>query len=185
MFQSPVEFSTASTGTQRNGLVVGDFNGDGKMDLAAIVDQPQDLNLVLFLRGAHPANTPDPPSLVFNLHPIGTTSGPQTIALTNTGTASLTKSSIALTGVSAGNFAKTNTCWAHSSGHRKLPSHRDLFPARNWERECIAERDRHCSWQPAGDQSIWRHTTRSGCNHLADEHPLPEPIHGNERASAM
>src|SRR5439155_488805 len=51
-----------------------------------------------------------PTSLTFSTQAIGTTSAAKTVTLKNTGTASLTISSIAITGTNAGNFAQTHTC---------------------------------------------------------------------------
>jgi probable HAF family extracellular repeat protein len=57
-----------------------------------------------------PTATLSPTSLIFSTRAIGTTSAAKTVALKNTGTASLTISSIAITGTNAGNFAQTHTC---------------------------------------------------------------------------
>jgi hypothetical protein len=51
-----------------------------------------------------------PTSLSFGNQSVNTTSGVQTVTLTNGGTAALSLSSIALTGANAGAFAQTNTC---------------------------------------------------------------------------
>src|SRR5262249_2862453 len=53
-----------------------------------------------------------PTSLGFGNQNVGTTSAAQTISLTNTGTAALTISSIAISGTNAGDFAQTNNCSA-------------------------------------------------------------------------
>jgi Abnormal spindle-like microcephaly-assoc'd, ASPM-SPD-2-Hydin len=57
-----------------------------------------------------PAVTLNPTSLTFSSQNVGTTSAAQTFTLTNSGAASLTISSIALTGTNAGDFAQTNNC---------------------------------------------------------------------------
>ena len=57
-----------------------------------------------------PAVTLSPSSLSFGNQQINTTSTSQTVTLTNSGTAALTISSIALTGTNSGDFAQTNTC---------------------------------------------------------------------------
>jgi hypothetical protein len=57
-----------------------------------------------------PAMTLNPTSLSFGSRQIGTTSAPQTVTLTNSGTAALTISGITLTGTNPGDFAKTTTC---------------------------------------------------------------------------
>src|SRR5207247_1743426 len=54
--------------------------------------------------------TLSPTSLTFPAQAIGTTSAAKTVTLNNTGTTSLTISSIAITGTNAGNFAQTHTC---------------------------------------------------------------------------
>jgi len=49
-------------------------------------------------------------SLGFGNQNVGTTSASKMVSLSNTGTAALTISSIAITGANAGDFAQTNTC---------------------------------------------------------------------------
>src|SRR5207244_6328967 len=66
------------------------------------------------LRGAAAISGPNatlsPTSLTFSTQAIGTTSTAKTVTLKNTGTAILTISSIAITGINAGDFAQTHTC---------------------------------------------------------------------------
>jgi probable HAF family extracellular repeat protein len=57
-----------------------------------------------------PNVTLSPTSLTFSTQAIGTTSAAKTVTLKNTGTASLTIRSIAITGTNAGDFAQTHTC---------------------------------------------------------------------------
>ena len=57
-----------------------------------------------------PAVGLSPASLTFSTLPVGTTSGVQTVTLTNTGNAPLTISSIGMAGANPGDFAQTNTC---------------------------------------------------------------------------
>jgi probable HAF family extracellular repeat protein len=57
-----------------------------------------------------PTATLSPTSLTFSTQAIGTTSAAKTVTLKNTGTTSLTISSIAITGTNAGDFAQTHTC---------------------------------------------------------------------------
>jgi trimeric autotransporter adhesin len=92
------------------GLIAADFNGDGKMDLAGIDGAGSGLNLSILLQGAWPALTPSLSVLAFDQQPVGTTSAPQTVTLTNTGTVSLTISSLGMTGPNASEFSQTNTC---------------------------------------------------------------------------
>ena len=51
-----------------------------------------------------------PPNLIFNPQVSGTTSGPQTISVTNPGTAPVTLTSIALTGPNVADFPLVNSC---------------------------------------------------------------------------
>ena len=51
-----------------------------------------------------------PPSLNFGNQAVGTTSTPQVSRLTNTGSATLTITSISVTGANGGDFAETNNC---------------------------------------------------------------------------
>jgi len=51
-----------------------------------------------------------PTSLYFASVPVGTTSLPQTVTLTNVGTTTLTITGIAITGAKAGDFAQTHSC---------------------------------------------------------------------------
>src|SRR5207245_15942 len=49
-------------------------------------------------------------SINFGSQPVGKTSGPNTLTLTNTGQVTLTFQSITITGPNPGDFAQTNTC---------------------------------------------------------------------------
>jgi hypothetical protein len=51
-----------------------------------------------------------PPNLIFYPQTVGTTSGIESVTLTNTGVATLTISSISITGTNAADFAQSNTC---------------------------------------------------------------------------
>ena len=57
-----------------------------------------------------PAVTFSPTSLTFPSTIVGNPSSPQTITLTNSGSATLTISSITITGTNSGDFGKTTTC---------------------------------------------------------------------------
>jgi hypothetical protein len=65
--------------------------------------------------GVEPAVTLAPVSLTFTGQLITTTSAAQSVTLTNSGTAALTISSIAITGANSGDFAETNTCPASTA----------------------------------------------------------------------
>src|SRR5262249_13185248 len=53
-----------------------------------------------------------PTSVDFGAQPSGTTSDPRTVTLTNTGSATLSISSIAVTGPNSADFSRTTTCGA-------------------------------------------------------------------------
>jgi len=111
-FQSPVTFGAAAP---NGAIVAGDFNGDGKLDFAltnvvngaSTVATPTTL-----LQGLLPVLNGSPDPLVFPEQAIGTTSAPQTVTLTNSGTAaaSIAVSSIGFSGTNAGEFSQTNNC---------------------------------------------------------------------------
>lgn len=76
-------------------VVVGDFNGDGKPDIA-LTDYVDDLIITLLNTGTVTFSPTTP--LTFPTQLIGTTSAPLTATLTNNGTSSLTISSVSFSG---------------------------------------------------------------------------------------
>jgi hypothetical protein len=98
--------SSPATGTGPYSVAVGDFNGDGRLDLAVANYGGSTVSILV----QAPAVTLSPGDLSFGNQPVGTTSAPQTVMLTNSGSATLTISSISVTGTNAGDFSKTNTC---------------------------------------------------------------------------
>lgn len=79
------------------------------------VTPPSTLGFPLVITGYPPQNAApgaqySPAGLTFTNYAVGMASSPQTIALYNTGTATLNISSISLTGANASDFAQTNNC---------------------------------------------------------------------------
>ncbi len=92
-------------------LAVADFNHDGRPDVAVIESTNYYTgSVIVFLQGSVPALFPSPTVLNFNPQAPGTNSAPQTVTLTNSGTATLTLSSIGISGADATGFAQTNNC---------------------------------------------------------------------------
>ena len=81
-----------------------------RMGFGRFLGTPQKVALSGAAAISGPNATLSPTSLTFSTQAIGTTSAAKTVTLKNTGTTSLTISSIAITGTNAGNFAQTHTC---------------------------------------------------------------------------
>ena len=103
-FGVPVSYGTACCADPG---AVGDFNSDGRIDLA-VVNPENNLNVVsVFLQG--PSVLLSKTSLTFADRLLGTSSPPQRLALT-AGFLPITITRIAITGTDAADFAQTNTC---------------------------------------------------------------------------
>jgi hypothetical protein len=100
-FQTPIPIASGYTSVGE--LVAGDFNGDGKPDLA--VETPAAYGIMI---QEVPLPTFSPTSLTFSALPVNTPSAQQQITLSNPGGASapLTIASIS----AGGDFSHTNTC---------------------------------------------------------------------------
>jgi hypothetical protein len=84
-------------------IAVGDFNGDGRLDLATPNEGTNDVSVLLSLA---PLAAVSPGSLTFGTQNVGTTSASQPVTLNNTGTAALTITGIA----TSANFGQFNNC---------------------------------------------------------------------------
>jgi hypothetical protein len=95
-------------GQGRNVFGVGDFNNDGRLDVAsASTDQITGLPILsIFLQTALSIS---PTYINFGNVALGTSSAPQTVTLTNIGITSITLASIQITG-SARSYSQTNDC---------------------------------------------------------------------------
>lgn len=92
-------------------LVAGDFNNDGKLDLALAYKAPGAApDVVSYLLQEAPLAGFSQSSLTFAAQPLGTTSSPQSVTLTNNGTGPLNLSNVAITGTNSGDFPLTNAC---------------------------------------------------------------------------
>jgi hypothetical protein len=105
--QTPISFPLGALPVT---ALAGDFNGDGKMDLAFATQPNSGGAIVVFLQGDWPVANPSPTSLTFAQQAVGTTSSPQVVTVTNTGSATLTVAGIGISGADAGDFGETNNC---------------------------------------------------------------------------
>jgi hypothetical protein len=104
-FQTPISFGGTS-----DVLATGDFNGDGRPDLVAEAS-PNVAVLIQQTPSGAPAVMLSPSTLNFSpAQLVGTTSASQPVTLTNTGTATLTITSIGFTGANASEFGETDKC---------------------------------------------------------------------------
>ena len=95
-----VTFTPSATGARSANVSISDSAGDS----------PQSVPLTGTGITPAPGVTLSPTSVSFGNQMVGATSASQTITLTNTGTAPLTISSIALAGTNAADFAESSTC---------------------------------------------------------------------------
>src|SRR5207245_2246576 len=73
--------------------------------------------------------TLSPTSLTFPSQNVGITSAPQAVTLSNSGSAALSISSIAITGANGGDFAQTNNCRSSLAAGRKCTINVTFAPA--------------------------------------------------------
>jgi hypothetical protein len=102
-------FVAANAGVPLYASGSGDFNGDGKMDVLA-VDHVASPHLWVVLQSLAPAATPSPDTVSFGNLTIGVASSPQTVTLTNSGTAPLNISGVTVDGADAAMFMLTHAC---------------------------------------------------------------------------
>ena len=97
-----------------------------------------------------PAVTLSPASLGFGQQPVGTSSSPQGVTLTNSGTAALTITSVGIDGTNAGDYSQTNTCPARAEHPRRRGrAARSPSPSARPRRAPAAPRFRSPTTQPA------------------------------------
>ena len=96
-FQAAVNYGA---GAGQTSVAVGDFNGDGRLDLAFPASLLLQTPLALL------SST----SLNFGTELVGTTRAPNQVTLSNPSGLALTISGIAVTGTNVADFSQTNTC---------------------------------------------------------------------------
>ena len=102
-FQSAASYGV---GSSPGSLVIGDFAGNGRFDL--IVVNRADATLSILLQA--PVFSFSAPGLDFGNQNLGTASGPQTVTVTNTGSAILHISGRTIAGSNPGDFSETDNC---------------------------------------------------------------------------
>jgi hypothetical protein len=106
-FQPPVNYGA---GDGARGSAVGDFNGDGRLDFA-VANQFVDSISIFLQTGKGPKVRLAPASVSFQvLRTVETTSLPQTVKVTNVGSATLDVTGIHFAGPNGGDFAQSNNC---------------------------------------------------------------------------
>jgi hypothetical protein len=104
--QSPVTLPD-SCGTFDS--AAGDFNNDGKLDLVLACGAVSAGNPAVYFLQETPVVNVSPSSLTFSDRLVQTSSSPQNVVLSNSGTGSLTMS-VAITGANSADFSQTNNC---------------------------------------------------------------------------
>ena len=97
--------SSTTVGVEPRSVAVGEFNGDGILDLAVANEQDNTVSILLGVPPT-PTVTLSSSSLSFGTQLIGTSSASQLVTLTNSGSATLTITSI----TGSVNFPQTNNC---------------------------------------------------------------------------
>ena len=116
-FQPRLDFQATPPGSGTSSIVtqiaVGDFNQDGRIDLAAADDSGHGRFLLL---AQPPVLSLSSAGLSFCCGQlVGATSAPQTVTLKNNGAGPINISSISITGTNSTEFAQTNDCPASLS----------------------------------------------------------------------
>ena len=106
-FQTQVVYANVAAGT----LVGADFTNDGRLDLAVVSRDYSGGTILLQIPSVGLSTT----GLSFGIVTVKAASNPQSFVLTNTGSAPLLVSGIAISGANAGDFSQTSNCGASLS----------------------------------------------------------------------
>src|SRR5205085_8595664 len=98
------------TSTTPRAIVTGDFDNNGKVEIAVTNTGSNTMSVLAQGSSSSAAVTLSPTSLTFPTQLISSTSAGMNVTLTNTGNATLTISSISVTGTNSADYAQTNTC---------------------------------------------------------------------------
>ena len=115
-----VTFAPSAAGTRAASLTVTDNSNDvpGSQQLVSLTGT-----------GMGPSVSLSPATLPFGNQTLGTSSAAQNITLTNTGNATLTLTSISLTGANPGDYAQTNTCGSSLAANASCTISVEFTPA--------------------------------------------------------
>lgn len=117
LYTAPSGAQVFASGTIQWSWGLDNYSSDGQFVNAGIQKTTENI-LNAFSAGSStpaPAVTLSPTSVSFAKGTVGTTSGAQSVTLTNSGNASLAISGVAIAGTNAGDFSQTNTCPSGSS----------------------------------------------------------------------
>ncbi len=103
-FGAPATYA-AGSGTYSSSVAPGDFNGDGRLDIAAANSHTATVSVFL-----QPTVLLSKSGLAFGAQVTNTSSAAQNVTLTNLGPLVLTIDSLAVTGANANDFSQTDTC---------------------------------------------------------------------------
>lgn len=101
--------STFATGIEPLSITAADFDNDGAMDF--VTANFNQTNATIFTQIS--SGSPSPNSINFGNQTVGTSSGPQTVTLSNTGSATLPISGLTFTGSNSKDFSQSNTCGSY------------------------------------------------------------------------
>lgn len=122
-FGSPLEYDFSGNGSHGASAIAGDFNSDGVSDLAIpVLTTSNSPAVLLYVSSATPYLSPT--GLKFGKVPVGKTSAPKKVTLTNSGNAELKISSVSV----SGDFSEENNCKTHLDVGKSCTIHVSFKP---------------------------------------------------------